>query len=77
MAKNTGNGFQRGAVDDRSQFDNPQNSNWVERDRTTGWFLWQKKDGTPFKGVAKEPDERKDDQRSRMKQCIRVHGTTR
>jgi len=59
MAKNTGEGYREGSVDDRSQVQNPQNGNWTERDTTTGRFLRQKKDGTPFKGVAKEPDERK------------------
>jgi hypothetical protein len=59
MAKNTGEGFREGSVDDRSQVQNPQNGNWVERDLTTGRFIRQKRDGTPFKGVATEPDERK------------------
>lgn len=59
MAKNTGEGFREGSVYDRSQVQNPQNGNWVERDSLTGQFIRQKKDGAPFKGVAKEPDERK------------------
>ncbi|MGA2084071.1 MAG: hypothetical protein ABSG60_00960 [Terracidiphilus sp.] len=59
MAKNTGEGCRQGSVDDRSQVYNPQNGNWVERDSATGQFIRQKKDGTPYKGVAIEPDERK------------------
>jgi len=32
---------------------------WVKRDADTGQFMDQKSDGTPFKGVAKEPDGRR------------------
>ena len=53
-ATNTGNGFRRGAVRDRSQVQNPQTGNWTKRDATTGQFMQQKKDGTPFKGVRRE-----------------------
>jgi len=58
MAKNTGNGSRRGSVDNRSQTYNRQNERWVKRDTDTGRFTDQKSDGTPFKGVAKEPDDR-------------------
>lgn len=56
MAKNppTGDGHRIGAVKQRSQTYNPQNDRWVKRDTTTGRFLDQKVDGTPFKGVRKE-----------------------
>jgi hypothetical protein len=54
MAKNTGEGFRRGAVDDRSQTYNPKNEQWVKRDAETGRFMDVKQDGTPFKGVRKE-----------------------
>lgn len=54
MAKNTGNGFRRGAVDDRSQTHNPKTGQWVKRDVETGRFMDVKQDGTPFKGVRKE-----------------------
>lgn len=54
MAKNTGQGFRKGAVDKRSQFKGP-NGNWIKRDKDTGRFKDQKtSDDTPFKGVSKE-----------------------
>lgn len=59
MAKNTGNGFRRGSVNDRSQVYNSQNDRWTKRDADSGRFMDQKQDGTPFKGVAKEPDDRR------------------
>lgn len=59
MAKNTGNGSRRGSVDNRTQFQTP-NGNWAKRDTETGRIMDQKQDGTPFKGVAKEPDGRRD-----------------
>jgi hypothetical protein len=62
MAKDTGEGYREGSVFDRSQIQNPQNGNWVKRDLTTGRFVRQKKDGTPFKGVAIEPDGRRYEQ---------------
>ncbi len=60
MAKNTGNGHRNGAVTDRSQVYNPKTDQWVKRDTNTGEFIDVKQDGEPFKGVAKEPDDRKD-----------------
>ncbi len=59
MAKNTGNGFRRGSVDDRTQFKGP-NGNWTKRDTETGRIMDQKQDGKPFKGVAREVDDRRD-----------------
>ena len=59
MAKNTGEGFRRGSVDDRTQVHNPQIDRWIKRDADTGKFMDQKADGDPFKGVAKEPDGRR------------------
>lgn len=58
MAKNTGDGFRRGSVDDRSQFKAP-NGNWVKRDAGTGRFMDQKTSGGAFKGVAREKDGRR------------------
>lgn len=52
MAKNTGNGFRRGAVIDRSQVRTP--SGWIKRDTNTGQFLDRKADPKPFKGVRRE-----------------------
>lgn len=60
MAKNTGNGHRTGAVKDRSQVYNPKTDTYVKRDTDTGRFMEVKEDGKPFKGVAKEPDDRKD-----------------
>lgn len=54
MAKNTGEGFRRGEVRDRSQVQNPQNGAWTKRDSDTGRFMDQKQDGEPFKGVRRE-----------------------
>lgn len=59
MATNTGNGYRKGSIDNRSQTYNPQNGTHVKRDTTTGRFMDVKSDGTPFKGVAKEPDGRR------------------
>ena len=52
MAKNTGHGYRRGEVRDRSQTQTP--SGWVKRDDKTGRFMDQKEDRKPFKGVRKE-----------------------
>ncbi len=54
MAKNTGHGFRRGAVDNRTQFQNSENGNWTKRDTTTGRIMDQWQDGKPFNGVAQE-----------------------
>ncbi len=54
MAKNTGKGYRKGAVDNRSQTFNPVTEQWVNRDSDTGRFLNVKQDGNPFKGVRKE-----------------------
>lgn len=57
MAKNTGRDFRRGAVTGRTQFQR-DDGNFQKRDERTGHFMEVKSDGTPFKGVAKEPDGR-------------------
>lgn len=57
MAKNTGDGFRRGAVTGRTQFQR-DDGNYQKRDERTGHFMQVKDDGEPFKGVAKEPDGR-------------------
>jgi hypothetical protein len=54
MAKNTGKGYWKGAVDNRSQTFNPVTEQWVKRDSDTGRFLNVKQDGDPFKGIRKE-----------------------
>ena len=64
MAKNTGENFRKGAVDNRTQVKNPQTGDWVKRDQDPdskgeGEFMDVKKDGEKFKGVAQEPDRRR------------------
>lgn len=55
MAKNTGKGYRKGAVDNRSQTYNHKTKKWVKRDTDTGRFIDVKtSDDTPFKGVRKE-----------------------
>ncbi len=57
MGKNTGNNYRIGAVKGRTQFERPDGK-FQKRDELTGQFMQVKDDGTPFKGVAKEPDGR-------------------
>lgn len=57
MAKNTGNGFRRGAVTARTQFERPDH-HWQKRNERTGQLMGVKDDLEPFKGVAREPDGR-------------------
>ncbi len=49
-----GDNHRNGAVTDRSQVYNDKIDRWIKRDSTTGQFMDQKQDGTPFKGVTKE-----------------------
>jgi hypothetical protein len=57
MARNTGDGYRIGSVRGRSQFQHP-NGHWIERDTATGRIVNVKADEAPFKGVAREPDDR-------------------
>lgn len=64
MAKNTGDEHRKGSVDDRSQVHNSTTGHWTKRNREdgsdeAGQFMDVKSDGEPFKGVAKEPDRRR------------------
>lgn len=59
MAKNTGNNHRDGSVTNRSQTLNPKTGNWIKRDTESGKFIDQKADDKPFKGVAKEKDDRR------------------
>ena len=60
MARNTGKGYRKGSVTDRTQLEG-SNGNYIERDRTTGKFTRVKTTNKePFKGVAKEEDHRRD-----------------
>ena len=47
MAKNTGKGYRRGAVDKRSQAYNPATKQWVKRDAQTGRFMDVKQNSEP------------------------------
>ena len=64
MANNTNEGHRTGSVDDRTQVKNPATGKWVKRNREEGsgedgQFMDVKSDGEPFKGVAREKDERR------------------
>jgi hypothetical protein len=65
MAKNTGQGYRKGSVDNRTQTENPQTDEWVKRNETPGsphkgeFMDVKEKKNSPFKGVAKEPDGRR------------------
>ena len=59
-----GKGFRKGSVDERTQVENPKTDDWVKRNQdpnseNEGEFMDNKQDGKPFKGVAKEPDDRR------------------
>lgn len=54
MAKNTGDGYRRGAVDKRSQTYNDKTQQWIKRNTENGQFMDGKQNGEPFKGVRKE-----------------------
>lgn len=58
MARNTGAGYRKGSINDRTQVHNPKNDTWTKRDTETGKFI-DVKEGEPFKGVAKEDDGRR------------------
>jgi hypothetical protein len=61
MATNTGKGYRKGTVDDRTQLNLDQKKGkFVKRDTTSGRFIDIKEDDKPFKGVAQEPDHRKE-----------------
>lgn len=65
MATNTGKDHRKGAVNDRTQVENPKTGNFVKRNRDSdseheGEFMDVKQDGEKFKGVAEEPDDRRD-----------------
>ena len=64
MAKNTGEGYRKGAIDNRTQIKNPKTDRYVKRDQDPdsdhqGEFMDVKSDDEKFKGVAEEPDERR------------------
>lgn len=53
MAENTGKGYRKGQVRDRSQFKTPS-GNPAKRDTGTGRIIDVKADKKPFKGVRTE-----------------------
>jgi hypothetical protein len=64
MAKNTGNNSRKGSVKDRTQVENPKTDSYVKRNQDSdseheGEFMDVKEDGKKFKGVAQEPDKRR------------------
>lgn len=58
MARNSGKGSRVGSVRNRTQTKS-SNGHYVKRDAKTGVFLDVKADTKPFKGVAKEKDDRR------------------
>lgn len=58
MAGNTGEGYRKGAIKERSQTFNQTNNMYIKRDTTTGRFIASSK--TKFKGVVSEiPNKQK------------------
>lgn len=59
MAKNTGKGYRKGSVTDRTQVEGASETH-IKRDAKTGRFIDVKSsDEGKFKGVAEEPDGRR------------------
>lgn len=58
MATNTDNNYRIGSVKNRTQTYNPTNHTYIKRG-PDGRFMDVKSDGTRFKGVSIEPDERR------------------
>lgn len=58
MGRNTGSGSRVGSVKGRSQTQTPS-GNYVKRGSDGRFMDVKTSDRTPFKGVAKEPDGRK------------------
>lgn len=54
MAKNTGDGYRKGAVKKTSQFSNPRTGLNYKRDAETGRIKSAKKSGGKYKGVREE-----------------------
>lgn len=54
MAKNTGNGYRNGAVNNRTQFKNPNTNQWAKRGSDGKIMDVKTSDDTPFKGITKE-----------------------
>lgn len=52
--KPTGDGARKGAIKDRTQFQNPITDLWTKRNSNNGQFMDVKTSGGKFKGVTKE-----------------------
>lgn len=59
MAKNTGEGYRNGSVNNRTQMQNPRTGLFQVRDRDTGQFMRAKVTGGDYKGIAHEVDGRR------------------
>jgi hypothetical protein len=64
MAKDTGKGYRKGSVSNRTQGKNPKTRDYTKRNETPGSkkkgeYMDVKSGGNPFKGVAKEKDKRR------------------
>lgn len=59
MATNTGQNYRRSSIKDRTQIYNSKISKYVKRDSKTGKFIDVKQDGSPFKGVTIEKNNRR------------------
>lgn len=58
MAKNTGEGYRKGSVNDRVQDYNPRRDTYTKIDTNSGGKM-SSKSGSPYKGIAKNPDGRR------------------
>lgn len=59
MAKNTDEGYRRGAVKDRIQALNPVTKRYVKIDTNSGRIIDQKKTAGPYKGIREAPSKTK------------------
>ncbi len=58
MAKNTGDGYRKGSVNDRYQIQNPKTGLYSKVNLDTGKIMDTKTSGGKFKGVAEYKDDR-------------------
>ncbi len=57
MGKNTGEDYRIGSIKNRIQKKDSKTGEWIKIDTESGKEL-ERKEGDPFKGVAKEVDDR-------------------
>jgi hypothetical protein len=58
MATNSGNGYRKGAIKDRYQYENPKTGLYTKVDADTGKIMDVKTSGGKFKGVPEYTDDR-------------------